>query len=550
MLNSLSIKNFALIEDVELHLQGNLTIITGETGAGKSILLGALSLLLGKRADLSSIKDPTQKCIIEGTFSVADYQLKALFEENDLDYDPETIIRREILPSGKSRAFVNDTPVRLKNLAVLGGHLVDIHSQHETLFVGNSNYQYQVIDTLAKNQHLLGEYRKELRTLNTLKKKLETLQEEQLEARKTYDYHLFLLQELQENNLQPGRQEELEEREQELARVEELKETFQYSLQYLQKEELGILDSLHDIKKKLGKLASVGKSYEGISQRMNSVFLELEDLTQEIERQSDSIEDHPEALEEVNENLQSLYHLQQKHGVSTVDELLAIQVDLEEKIATSEQANENTERLRREIETCRKKMKKMAKALTANRRRVVPEFLQSARTSLSDLGMPNAVLKINFESISSYTIYGQDQMSWLFSANKGERLQDLKKSASGGELSRIALVIKSILAQFSKLPTLIFDEIDTGVSGEIAQKMGEIMEKMGQHLQLLSITHLPQIAAKGAHHFKVYKEVHSGKTRTLITELDTPERLRELAEMLGGKEPSQSAVAHARTLLN
>ncbi len=550
LLNSLSIKNFALIEDVELQLQDGLTIITGETGAGKSILLGALSLLLGKRADLNSIKDPSKKCIIEGVFSVEEYHLKALFQENDLDYDPQTIIRREILPSGKSRAFVNDTPVRLKNLAALGSHLVDIHSQHETLFVGDSDYQYQVIDRLAKNQDLLENYQHQLHLLKSLHQQFETLQKEQQEAQKTYDYHLFLLHELQSGNFTIGMQEELEERQQELTHIEELKETFQYSLRYLQKEDLGIIDGLLDIKKRLDKLAGVGKNYQEISDRMKSIFLELEDLTTEMERQTDTIEDHPEALEEINEKLQNLYALQQKHGVDSVEGLLSIQNDLEEKVATAEHASENTEQLKKEIEACHKAAEKVAQELTDRRRKAVPYFLKSVKTALTDLGMPNAELKITFAPASTFTLHGRDHMNWLFSANKGGRLHDIKKSASGGELSRIALVIKSILADFSKLPTLIFDEIDTGVSGEIAQKMGEIMDKMGQHLQLISITHLPQIAAKGTHHFKVRKEIHSGKTQTLISELDTPERLRELAEMLGGKKPSESALAHAKTLLN
>lgn len=550
LLKELSIKNFALIEDVELKLNDNLTIITGETGAGKSILLGALSLLLGKRADLSTIKDPSQKCIIEGVFSIKNYNLNALFKEQDLDYEPQTIVRREILPSGKSRAFVNDTPVNLSQLSALGEHLVDIHSQHETLFIGDSNYQYRVLDALAQNQSLLKDYKEQLKAYTSLVKALEELQNKQQEAQKTYDYHVFLLNELLESKLTPGKQEELEERQQELANVEELKENLDYSLQQLQQDELGIHDRLQEVKKRLERLAKYGNNYKEIGQRMTSVLLELNDLIIEIERLSENVEDNPQALETIDKKLKDLYNLQHKHKASSIEELIEIQTDLEEKVATWENAAQDTSRLQAKLESCRIKTEKKAKELTKRRKEVIPVFLNAIKESLSKLGMPNATLKIDIHPCSSFNAHGIDEMVWLLSANKGGQFQELKKSASGGELSRIALVIKSILAKFSKLPTLIFDEIDTGVSGEIAQKMGAIMYEMGSNLQVISISHLPQIAAKGVHHFKVYKEIHNGQTRTLIAELGPKERLQEIAEMLGGKDPSHSALAHAKTLLD
>lgn len=550
MLKNLSIKNFALIEDVELKLNDHLTIITGETGAGKSILLGALSLLLGKRADLSTIKNPSKKCIIEGVFSIEKYNLNALFKEQDLDYDPQTIVRREILPSGKSRAFVNDTPVNLSQLSALGEHLVDIHSQHETLFIGDSAYQYRVLDALAQNHPLLKAYEEQLKTYKSLVKALEELQNKQQEAQKTYDYHNFLLNELLESKLTLGMQEELEERQQELANVEELKENLAYSLEHLQQDELGIHDRLQEVKKRLERLAKYGSNYREIGQRMTSVLLELNDLIIEIERLSEKVDDDPQALEIIDKKLQDLYNLQHKHNVGSIEELLAIQTDLEEKVATWENAAQDTRRLETKLASCRDQTEKIARELTQRRKDILPALLSSIKTSLTKLGMSNATLKIDIRPCSSFTIHGADEMTWLLSANKGGRFQELKKSASGGELSRIALVIKSILAKFSKLPTLIFDEIDTGVSGEIAQKMGDIMHEMGNNLQVISITHLPQIAAKGVHHFKVYKEIQNGQTQTLIAELSPKERLQEIAEMLGGKDPSPSALAHAKTLLD
>ncbi len=549
LLKTLSIKNFALIEDVELSLQDKLSIITGETGAGKSILLGALSLLLGKRADLNSIKNPKKKCIIEGVFSIKAYHLQELFQNNDLDYEEESIIRREILPSGKSRAFVNDTPVKLQQLSALGKHLVDIHSQHETLFVGDVNYQYQVIDALAGNKNLLTKFQNSLAVYKNLLKKLENLKSKQAEAQKTYDYHLFLLNELEESNLEIGIQEELEEKYQQLSNVEELKENLSFSIQQFQQEEIGITDALKEVRARFNKLENFGENYQQLNQRLESVLLELEDMNFEMENLFETIEDDPQELSLVDEKLQNIYNLQKKHQVNSVEELLEIQEDLAKKVSTSENADADTQKLEKEIELVNQQTKKLAEKLTKSRLKVIPEFTKSVEEILEKLGMPNARLKIELNREKDFNQLGSDQMQWLFSANKGGRFQVMKKSASGGELSRITLAIKSILAKFSQLPTLIFDEIDTGVSGDIAQKMGDIMNEMAKNLQIISITHLPQIAAKGEHHFKVYKEVIKNSTRTTITALSTEERIEELAEMLGGKEKSASAIAHAKALL-
>lgn len=549
MLNSLSIKNFALIEDVELALENNFTTITGETGAGKSILLGALSLLLGKRADIKNVRNPKKKCVIEGVFSIASYRLRPLFEANNLDYDPESIIRREILPSGKSRAFINDTPVNLKQMSALGEHLVDIHSQHEILFVGDALYQYEVIDALADNAQLFKEYSESLKEYNQLKEKLKTLVLQQQEAQKTYDYHLFLLNELRESQLEEGMQEKLEERSEQLSNVEELKEKLSSSIQELQQEDLGITDSLTEINSRLASLEHYGESYRELSARMNSVLLEVEDMTTEMEGLFESVEDDPKTLETINEKLHILYSLQKKHGLTSVAELMELQKELDEKVTTSENADQDKAHIEKAIKASKAKTNSLAQKLTENRIKAVPRFIKAVKVQLSKLGMADAQLKIEIDKSSEFSTRGKDNMQWLFSANQGGNFRPIKKSASGGELSRIALVIKSILAKFSSLPTLIFDEIDTGVSGDIAQKMGDIMDEMGKHLQIISITHLPQIAAKGSHHFKVFKEVRQGKTQTIIKDLKTAQRIEELAEMLGGKEKLDSAIAHAKALL-
>jgi len=549
LLKTLAIKNFALIEDVELSLKDKLSIITGETGAGKSILLGALSLLLGKRADLNSIKNPDKKCIIEGVFSIKAYHLQELFKKNDLDYEEDSIIRREILPSGKSRAFVNDTPVKLQQLSALGKHLVDIHSQHETLFVGDAAYQYKVIDALADNKKLLINFQKSLKTYKNLQKELEVLKAKQAEAQKTYDYHLFLLNELKENNLEAGIQEELEEKYQQLSNVEELKENLSFSIQQFQQEDIGITDVLKEIRNRFNTLENFGEIYQQLNERLQSVLLELEDMSFEMENLFENIEDDPQELSLVDEKLQNIYNLQKKHQANSVEELLEIQEDLEEKVSTSENAEITTKKLEKEIEKAFTKTEKLAKKLTKSRLKVISNFTTAVEEILDKLGMPDARLKVKLNPDKDFNNLGKDQMQWLFSANKGGRFQALKKSASGGELSRITLAIKSILAKFSQLPTLIFDEIDTGVSGDIAQKMGDIMREMAKNLQVISITHLPQIAAKGAHHFKVYKEVIKNSTRTTITELSAEKRIEELAEMLGGKDKSESAIAHAKALM-
>ena len=539
-----------MIEDIRIDLQKGFTIITGETGAGKSIMLGALGLLLGDRADFSAIRDIEKKCVIEGTFSISNYQLQRFFEKQDLDYEANSIIRREILPSGKSRAFVNDTPVKLSSLQKLGAYLIDIHSQHETLSLGNSDYQFNVIDTLAKNEGHILEYRKELRELRLLHDRLKELETEQAEAAKEYDYNLFLLNELQEAKLQQGIQEELETRYEELNNVEELSDQLRYSLNMLQQEEIGSLESLKAIRASLSRISGYSKNYSEFHDRVQSVIIELDDLETEISDALSNVEANPEELELINNKLQVLYNLQKKHQAENVSELQQIMEELQRKVSVTENAEGSVLEIQKQIEAQRQNVTAISKVLHENRKKIIPVFIKETEAILEDLGMPNARIRIDLEFQEEFYQNGSDKLEWLLAANKGGAFKDMKKAASGGELSRIMLAVKSILAAQSKLPTIIFDEIDTGVSGEIAKKMGAILQNMGNNMQVIAITHLPQIAGKGAAHFKIFKEDNELVTRTKIQKLEEKDRVEELALMLGGNAKSDSAIAHARALLN
>ncbi|HER39897.1 MAG TPA: DNA repair protein RecN, partial [Salinimicrobium catena] len=462
MLTTLSIKNYALIEDIQMNLQPGFTIITGETGAGKSIMLGALSLLLGKRADFSAIRDPEKKCVIEGTFNIAAYDLKSLFAAEDLDFETQTIIRREILPSGKSRAFINDTPANLSSLQVLGDRLLDIHSQHETLSLGDNEYQFLVIDSLAGNAEKLRSYQESLKELKRLQKQLQYLKEEQAQATKEYDYNLFLLTELQQAKLTPGMQEELEERYEELSNVEQLTEQLGSAVNYIQQEEIGAAAALREARNNLQKISTISATYQQLYERLQSVNIELDDIATELESSLEKVEANPEELAKINDKLQVLYNLQKKHMVSTVTELKEIEEELAQKVSVSENAEEEIGKAEKAISAQQEVLRKQAAEIHASRKAIIPKFIKEIETILADLGMPNAQLKIELEKQNDFFPNGQDRLSWLLSANKGGSFNDIKKAASGGELSRIMLAVKSILATYSKLPTIIFDEIDTG----------------------------------------------------------------------------------------
>jgi len=550
MLTSLSIKNYALIDTLAVNFNDGFSIITGETGAGKSILLGGLSLILGKRADLSSLKDASQKCIIEAVFNISNYKLKALFKSEDFDYETQTIIRREILPSGKSRAFVNDTPVNLASLQVLGERLIDIHSQHQTLQLTSNEFQFQVIDALAKNDGTLENYKTELKIYKNLEKEFAELKEFQAEAIKEHDYNTFLLNELVDANLVEGEVEELEEEYESLNNIEGIKEKLGEAYQLLNDDEVGVLTSVTALKNVFQKLFGFSSKYEDLFNRANSALIEMDDLFKEVDEFQEGLDADPNRLEVVDSKLKTIHSLMQKHIASTISDLISIKNDLEEKVAITENLDGAIEKKQAEINSKENELNLISKNIHKKRSEVIPQLKKQLETILIDLGMPNAQFKIDVMQSNTFFANGKDELSFLFSANKGGRFNALKKAASGGELSRIMLAIKSVLAKYIQLPTIMFDEIDTGVSGEISNKMGDIMLQMSRNMQVFSITHLPQIAAKGHSHFKVYKEDVNEVTQTNLITLNHDERIVEIAQMLGGSEMSSSAIAHAKELLN
>jgi DNA repair protein RecN (Recombination protein N) len=550
MLTQLTIKNYALIDELQVSFNSGLTIITGETGAGKSILLGGLSLILGKRADISSVKDGSKKCVVEAVFDIAKYNLKPLFKTEDLDYESLTIIRREILPSGKSRAFINDTPVNLDSLQALGERLLDIHSQHQTLQLTNDDFQFQIIDALAKNDKLLNEYIETLKKYKNLGLELHALQRQKADAIKELDYNIFLLKELDDAKLIDGELETLESEYETLNNVEEIKEKLSHSHQLLSNDDIGVVTHLTEIKSQLSQLASFGKPYDDIFQRITSSLIELDDIFSEIEDLQDELEADPNRLEVVNAKLQVVHNLMQKHAVASVLELIQIKEALAGKVSITENLDTTISEKEKAIQNIDTELASIAKKIHTNRLKVIPELIKQLETILVTLGMPNAKFKVELQSSEAYLSNGTGLLQFLFSANKGGQFNDLKKAASGGELSRIMLAIKSILSKYKQLPTIMFDEIDTGVSGEISNKMATIMQVMSKTMQVFTITHLPQIAAKGDSHFKVYKEDINDITQTQLKKLTADERIVEIAQMLGGTHVSNSAIEHAKQLLN
>ena len=550
MLSRLSIKNYALIDRLDVSFANGFTCITGETGAGKSILLGGLSLVLGKRADLSTLRNKDEKCIIEGEFEIKNYNLSLFFADNDLDYENTTIIRREILPSGKSRAFINDTPVNLDVLSRLGGRLIDIHSQHQTLQLAENEFQFKVIDSLANNKELLIDFSNHLRTHQNTSKELQQLIDFQSNAIKEHEYNSFLLNELEGAQLQDGILEQLEEQYQQLSNVETIVEQLSKGYQLLNDDHVGIFHSLSELKQVSNKLSSFGTAYESLDKRIQSIFIEMDDVGSELQALLENADMNPQLLDEVNTKLQLLYDLQKKHGVKEISALLQVKEELTAKVDATENIEANIAAKQGELAQQELELNKLATSISKERKNVIPRLKSQLEEQLSLLGMPSAQFKIELNLSKEFKANGKDELSFLFSANKGTDFGDLKKVASGGELSRIMLTIKAILAKYESLPTMMFDEIDSGVSGEISNRMGDIMQAMSKSMQIFSITHLPQVASKGDHHFKVFKEDLNNVTHTNMKELSQDERVVELAEMLGGKELSDSAMAHARQLLN
>jgi DNA repair protein RecN (Recombination protein N) len=550
MITSLSIKNYALIEKLSIDFSKGFSTITGETGAGKSIILGALGLVLGKRADLTSLKNKEEKCIIEAHFEISKYNLLSFFEANDLDYENDTIIRREILPSGKSRAFINDSPVNLQELQELSLFLIDIHSQQQTQELSDENVQFEIIDAIANNKETILEYQSLLKSYKSDKSKLNSLLKRQSESKKEQEYNTFLLDELVATQLKSGEQETLEADFEKLNNVEIIKESIDKSLAIANEEQIGVMHNLNEIKVSLQKIASFSNEYHSLLERITSVTIEFDDISNEMNRCFEKLINDPEQLDLISQKLQVIFNLQKKHQVSSVDELLEIQANLENSVLELGNMEEEIAALIVSIEQKTIELDAFSTTIHNNRLDSIPVLSQKLITILETLGMPNVRFNIDIETTETYFQNGKDELQFLFSANKGTDFGLLKKVASGGEMSRIMLAVKAILAQYSKLPTLIFDEIDTGVSGEIAIRMGEIMKEMSQEMQIFAITHLPQIAAKGNAHFKVFKSTVGEDTLSELKLLNGEERVVEIAQMLSGTVVSDSALNHAKALLN
>lgn len=549
MLKRLSVENYALIDKLDIAFAPGLNIITGETGAGKSILLGALGLILGNRVESGVLRDPQRNCVVEAEFDLSGYHLKELFETLDIDYEEPCLIRRVITPAGKSRAYVNDLPVQLTALRTIGERLIDIHSQHQTLLVGESHFQTTLLDSVAGHLPLLEQYRTRYEEWNRLKRQYEELQREAEATSKDREYVTYQLEELQAANLHEGEQEELETLLEELSHAVEIKETLMWSSQLLEGDDEGVLTRLKSAEQSIGRLQSVYPQAEQFYQRLHSAVLDLKDLASEIAAEGDRIEADPARQEQTQERLDLIYSLQQKHKTDSVSGLLALQAEYAERLNSIDSYEERLTTLSQRIETLQTEARDMAATITAERKKTAPKIEKHIMEQLSRLGMASAQLKIEISPADELRADGADVIRFLFTANRNTALQPIEKVASGGEMSRLMLALKALVVSHMQLPTIIFDEIDTGVSGAIADKMGEIVTTLAAQLQVINITHLPQVASKGDHHFFVYKEDTPSGTQTRIRELTADERVTEIAKMLSGSAVTQAAIDQARLLL-
>ena len=550
MLTKLKIKNFAIIEDLEVDFSDGMTCITGETGAGKSILLGGLSLVLGKRADLSCMFDSSRKCIVEATFQISKYSLKKFFETYDLDYSDETILRREILPQGKSRAFVNDTPVNLNLLEKISVNLIDIHSQNDTQSFLESEYQFQVLDALAGNDELLILYKKTLKSFKNTRKEYKEALYFQSESRNTFELDNFLLEELRSSNLKIGMHEELLGKVNELNSIEYFQNKIANSIQIIELDSYGILDKFNELSQNVLGMYEKSNRYESLNDRIRQIYIELEDILEDLKSQFDLLEINPEKLAELNSQIDHLTSLYLKHKVKNVDDLILIKQKLEKNIDRSSKFDEKLVYLEKKQKELENKLKKYSGELSLNRKKTILILEKELKTLVNKMGMRQAEFKVELNKGNEFYDNGTDQISFMFSANRGISFKTLKKVVSGGELSRITLAIKAILSQYKKLPTLVFDEIDSGVSGKISNSIAEVMGTISTKLQVFTITHLPQVAAKGNHHFRVKKKVENDKTITFLEVLNQNSRIEEIAKMLSGNRVTKTAIQHAKQLMN
>lgn len=550
MLKQLTIKNFALIEELEASFSSGMTCITGETGAGKSILLGGLSLVLGKRADLSSLLDPSKKCIVEASFQIQDYNLKSLFESLDVDYEDYTVLRREILPQGKSRAFINDSPVTLSILEQISLHLIDLHSQNDTVSLLQNEYQFQVLDALANNKETLSKYKRTREEYKSVSESYQQLKLDAENAKASYELDDFLYQELLKLNLKEGMEEDLEQKHGALSNVDYLQTTLAEGIRIMETEAIGLLDQLLKLRSLASGLTIKAGQFAPLEERFNAILVEAEDLLSECKIQFENLESNPEELEKLQAKLDELNSQMQKHKVNSTTDLITIQSQLEVRLNKSLNMDIELNRLLAKQSKLEKSMANLASQLTKSRKAAVQILEKELGNLVSRMGMNEAEFNIDLEPSDTFLSNGLDQLHFKFKSNKGGNFKPLKKIVSGGELSRIMLAIKAILSSYIKLPTLIFDEIDTGVSGKISDSIADLMVAMGQKLQVINITHLPQVAAKSHYHFKVLKQELDDKTLTSLLPLDKEARIEEIAMMLSGNQVSSTAIAHAKQLMN
>jgi DNA repair protein RecN (Recombination protein N) len=550
MVQRLYIKNYAIIDELAIDFADGLTIITGETGAGKSILLGALGLIMGKRADTKSLYAENEKCVVEAYFSIGRYELRSFFEAEDIDYDEELVIRREITPSGKSRAFVNDTPTTLKVLQALTGELVDLHQQFDTLDINSMSFQLKMVDALANNKELLRSYRQGYQTYQADKKELAERRKLDEQGRREVDFIEFQLNEFNEAELVAGEQEELEDELSRLTNAEDIKQTLHEVYQGLSERETSIIGQLDQLQSALQQVSDYDQELRKLQERFDSLLLELNDLAGEFEQVGESTEHNPERIQEVQTRLDLIYRLQNKHSVATVEELLNIQEKLQRQLATYQDLSDGIFQLEARIEERESQLIKLAESLSERRKSVVDNFSKKVEDMLAQLAMPHARIEVQFSVMQDLGPNGWDEVRFLFAANKGSRLQEIKDVASGGELSRLALVIKSLVASAIPLPSLIFDEIDSGISGDVALKMGTILRKLSNEHQVITITHSPQIASRADRHYFVFKDIREERTVTKVRLLEDDARIEAIATMLSQDPPSASAIENAKELLS
>ncbi len=549
MLKHLLIENYALIRKLATGFCDSLTVITGETGAGKSILLGALSLILGERADTKILNEKQKKCVIEGTFDLTNTDTRPLFLQYNLDYEDISYFRREITPQGKSRAFINDTPVTLNGMKAIAGKLIDIHSQHESLMVGESSFQFAVVDSFANNLDGIDRYRRFYKELQEKRSRLLQAKEAEKQAKAELDYYQYQYDELEKAKPDQDEYRRIEEEAEILRHAEEISFNYEKSLFILQDGEPNVLDGLNEVVSVIKPLEKLGESYKMISERLHSVMVEVKDILEEINQQKDKVVHDPQRAAVLEAKIDEINKLMMKHNARSVEELLQVKKEYEQKIHNATSIEDTISQLQKEISDLEAALNTMASGISSSRKSTIPEIEKEILKLLKKLGMPDARFVIRQETTETLTINGTDQLRFMFNANMGGEMHDIARVASGGELSRVMLSIKSMISQKKLLPTIIFDEIDTGISGEISSMLSGILIKMADNMQVIAITHLPQIASRGHKHLFVYKEVVNGQTHTRLKQLMGDERIMEVAKMLGGKKPTKHMVETAKELI-